>query len=213
MAPYSMIPALHLSKEIVRRPVVAAAGNQSSPVTLMQNDDVQEPAIEASTALHARESATASSSLQEQASDQIVLVCRVAQNLGGCYMPTHEYNSIYGIISPEFPWGHSIWQGLRTEIRIGMQHRWQGGPQDYMMQRAMGGYFRCPQPFSRSNALVPSTGQESLHYPVVFVQVEEEVYIMWCLAIVIRRSRGWWVHRSRACVWAENTYFDDLLMP
>ena len=97
-----MIPALHLSKEIVRRPVLAADGNQSSPVTLMQNDDVQELAIAASTALHARESATASSSVQEQASDQIVLVRRVAQNLGGCYMPTHEYNSIYGIIFRSF---------------------------------------------------------------------------------------------------------------
>ena len=128
-------------------------------------------------------------------------------------MHAQEYNAIYGIVSEEYPWGHSIWQGLNMEIKNGMQHRWKGGPQDYIGERAMGGYFRCPHPFSRENALRPYAAHDSLTYPAVFVKISEDVYVMWCLAIVIRRSRGWWVHISRACVWPENTFFDDLLRP
>ena len=127
-------------------------------------------------------------------------------------MHAEEYTSIYGIISDEYPWGHAIWQGLKMEIKEGMRRPWNGGPQHYSGYRARGGYFRAPAHFSKRDALQPyDAGCDHLSYPAVFVEVSEDVYIMWCLAIVIRRSKGWWVHASRAYVWPQNTVFDDLL--
>jgi hypothetical protein len=149
----------------------------------------------------------------QQAADQTLLVRRVVAKLGGSYMHAKDYNAIYGIISAQYPWGHTIWQGLYMEIRKGMGHHWKGGPQSFIGERAMGGYFHCAPHFSKRDALQPYVADcDHLTYPAVFVEVSEDVYIMWCLAIVIRRSKGWWVHASRASVWPENKFFDNLLL-
>ena len=46
----------------------------------------------------------------QHAADQTLLVRRVGAKLEGSYMHAEEYTSIYGIISEEYPWGHSIWR-------------------------------------------------------------------------------------------------------
>ena len=97
-------------------------------------------------------------------------------------MHAEEYTSIYGIISDEYPWGHAIWQGLKMEITEGMGRSWNGGPQHYSGLRARGGYFRAPAHFSKRDALQPYVDVcDHLSYPAVFVEVSEDVYIMWCL--------------------------------
>ena len=128
-------------------------------------------------------------------------------------MHANDYNAIYGIISEKYPWGHTIWQGLYMEIKKGMGHHWKGGPQSCIGKPAMGGYFHCAPLFSKRDALREySEEYDDLSYPAVFVEVARDMYIMWCLASVIRRSEGWFVHASRACVWSDNTFFDPLLL-
>ena len=187
-----MTPAAHLAIEEVRR-LPAGAGQGAACAATLEDQTLSLPV--------------------QHAADQTLLVCRVGAKLGGCYMHAAEYTSIYGIISDEYPWGHAIWQGLKMEITEGMGRSWNGGPQHYSGRRARGGYFRAPAHFSKRDALQPyDAGCDHLSYPAVFVEVSEDVYIMWCLAIVIRRSKGWWVHASRAFVWPDNDFFDKLLL-
>jgi hypothetical protein len=189
-----MIPAAHLAIEVVRRHP-ARAGPATAYIATLEEETLSLP-------------------VQQQAADQTLLVRQVGKKLGGTYMQAQQYNHIYGTVCQQYPWGHKIWKGLQMEIKNGMQHPWKGGPQDYIGNRAMGGYFLCPHPFSNENARQPyatSAAHDPLTYPAVFVEISEDVYVMWCLAIVTQRSRGWWVHKSRACVWPENNFFDDLL--
>jgi hypothetical protein len=99
------------------------------------------------------------------------------------------------------------------EIRKGMRHDWKDGPQSCIGKRAMGGYFLSIPLCSKWDAMKPYSEAIDTHsYPAVFVEVGTDIYIMWCLASVIRRSEGWCVHASRVCVWWDNEYFETLLL-
>jgi len=153
----------------------------------------------------------------QQAADQTLLVGNVLAKLGvprSC-MHANDYNAIYGIISETYPWRHTIWQGVYMEIQKGLEHHWKGGPQDFIGERAMGGYFRSALHVSKREATRERlVGWDDLFFPAVFVKVSDNptVYIMWCQAIVILRRPGWYVHASRALVWSENRVFDRVLL-
>ena len=150
----------------------------------------------------------------QQAADQTLLVRSVLAKLGvprNC-MHAKAYNGIYGIISETYPWGHTIWQGLYTEIQKGMGDQWKGGPQDWMGEQVMGGYFISALHVSKWDAQrEPIAGWDVHFLPAVFVKVSEDLYKMWCQAIVILQAPGWYVHASRVLVWSQNNFFDHLL--
>ena len=86
-----------------------------------------------------------------------------------------------------------------------MLHHWQrdgGRVTWYNPSMLRMGWFTCPVPFGRSNAgrsraLDTSPG---LRYPAIFYVDEVAFqcgYTMWCEAIMVMRSRAWFVHPDR----------------
>ena len=57
----------------------------------------------------------------------------------------------------------------------------------------------------------PLRDNEHAYYPACFVVIDERTYGMWCQAIVLMRSRMWYVCRSRVVAFEDYNFFDDLL--
>jgi hypothetical protein len=111
---------------------------------------------------------------------------------------TPDYEELFGQITPEFIYGNRVWQGMEETFRMILSDpTYKGSPHAWHGKRLYSAWFACPEPFSRQAAMVPG-GTTIRHYPCFFVYAEEEDYVwMWCLAIVMKRSKAWCVHTGR----------------
>jgi hypothetical protein len=133
----------------------------------------------------------------EQA-DRAKRVAKCSALLGGAGL-TPEYEKVFRQITPNCMYGDRVREGMRETFNEmvsnpedrGSLRAWHGGKSLYSA------WFACPEPFSHKAATVPG-GLTSRHYPCFFVVSEEVQYVyMWCLAIVLNKSKTWKVHRDR----------------
>ena len=107
-----------------------------------------------------------------------------------------EYVRTFGRVSAYAPYGEHVWEGLK-----GALGRWRlaGGLPGWRSADLRLGWFRAPQRFSRNNAYTPVEDDDDLIYPTVYARdVSGEVYTyIWCLNIIVYRTRAWRVHHSR----------------
>jgi hypothetical protein len=126
--------------------------------------------------------------------DRAKRVARCSALLGGAGL-TPDYETLFGQITQECSYGNRVWQGMRETFREVLSQP------AYNRTRGMGSA-SMPlglhvRSLSRNAARVPG-GLTSRHYPCFFVYAEEVEYVyMWCLAIVLNRSRAWYVHKDR----------------
>ena len=129
--------------------------------------------------------------------DRAKRVAKCSALLGGAGL-TMDYETLFGQITQECLFGNRVWQGMQETFReILSKPAYKGSPHAWRGKLLYASWFACPEPFSRNAAMVPG-GLTSRHYPCFFVYAEEVDYVyMWCLAIVLSRSRAWYVHKDR----------------
>lgn len=111
-----------------------------------------------------------------------------------------QFECQFGFCSPEAPFGDRLWEGMRAHLRAYYARGGRGSPSAYGAHfRA--GWFLCPEPFGREAAAlsVEQGGSSGIWYPAVFTMGyhTQETISMWCLHILVMRTRVWHVHVSR----------------
>ena len=129
-------------------------------------------------------------------------------------MTPEAYIREFGWVTPETPFGHKIWSGMRRMLQEWVEVG--GQPAYYPPNELSLGWFTAPEPFSRANARLPvEPGRaQGFTYPAVFFyeQATNE-YIMWCEHILLMRSRSWRARASRAAVNSDAEVLLQLLPP
>ena len=134
--------------------------------------------------------------------EQLRAVAHVCLILGGIRMDPARYIRIFGVLSPEAPYGSQVWAGMTDQLNEWRELPTRGSPERaFPGCRLIAGWFLCPRPFSRAQARAdPVTDGPGTPtwYPAAFlVDPSTQLVYMWCLAIVIGRSHYWIVHRDR----------------
>ena len=127
--------------------------------------------------------------------DALIAYERIRCHLGGYGGNSAEhYFSLFG--ETRFgtaPFGSKVWNGIRelAARNAALGH--------YQLENIQLGWFQAPQPFSKLNAQLPLESDQwwQMAYPAVFVKLDGELWIVWCLAILLNRGRGWYSHCSR----------------
>ena len=140
--------------------------------------------------------------------EQVQRVAQVGIILGGVRVDTVSYVRRFGLVSPESPYGSRVWAGIQEELSLWRQFPTRRSPEHaFPGFRLQAGWFNCPRPFSRRQAaghISMDDPGEQRWYPAAFI-IHDEIYYMWCLAIVIGRSQYWVVDSSR--VWLTDYNF------
>ena len=123
---------------------------------------------------------------------QLVLYRRMRSMLN---LSTNENNAWsyifrYGTLSEVCPFGERLWDGLQQDF-VGYRFTY------LMSGRRFLGWFRCPSAFSQHNAGRGVEPGDSVWYPAVFCDMNDEHVFMACLHIILVQCRPWKVHRTR----------------
>ena len=103
----------------------------------------------------------------------------------------HSHIRRYGRLSPAFPFGERVWDGLREDFQV-YRYRYQMNGNLFLA------WFVCPAAFGRDNAQLPVQPGDVVKYPAVFCDWGEKDYVwMACLHIILVHCRMWRVHRTR----------------
>ena len=127
--------------------------------------------------------------------DALIAYERIRRHLGGNGGNSAEhYFSLFG--ETRFgtaPFGSKVWSGIRELAArdAALRH--------YQLENIQMGWFQAPQPFSKLNAQLPLDSDQwwQMAYPAVFVKLDGELWIVWCLAILLNKGKGWYTHWSR----------------
>lgn len=116
------------------------------------------------------------------------------------------YANDFGIPAAGAPFGVSVWQGIAAHFqRWVLSGCWtRGGPHAFLPGPFAVGWFYPPVPFGRAAAALDlDVVPYDEPYPAVFWLCSSGDVYMWCLHIVIQRSRYWRVHRNRVRIMQE----------
>ena len=127
--------------------------------------------------------------------DALIAYERIRRHLGGNGGNSAEhYFSLFG--ETRFgtaPFGSKVWSGIRELAArdAALRH--------YQLENIQLGWFQAPQPFSKLNAQLPLDRDQwwQMAYPAVFVKLDGGLWIVWCLAILLNKGKGWYTHWSR----------------
>jgi len=203
MAPYSFL-ASDLGRHAVFDSRPATDGDEAIVAGYTFIDEPHVPVLE--TAVHVEESlvhgpivpmSVEESRVALAQSDLATLQATLAVvNLP--HMNIYEYVSYFGVVDDEHRFGRHVWYGIRAHLREYRRRGGRGSPS--WASHFMTGWFAPPLPFGREGARMPLTHADAHHtvrYPAVFAHSDSDEFYMWCLNILVARSKHWRVHHSR----------------
>ena len=187
---YNMVSSELTEARVQLRPSGVATQPRHVEATPLALDEVQlRPSVVAAKPRHV---AATPPAVDER---QLMLYRRMrfTLNLSTNENNVRSYIFRYGTLSEDCPFGERVWDGLQQEFT--------GYRFSYLMTgRRFLGWFRCPSAFSQHNAGRGVEPGDSVWYPAVFCDMNDEHVCMACLHIILVQCRPWKVHRTRIII-------------
>jgi hypothetical protein len=129
--------------------------------------------------------------------------------LGGIYLCAEEYLHRFGMLTPRAQFGEDIWNGmLQLYQEYVPPKKGRGASARFAMQPCIeAGWFLPPAEFDREHATMPlgttpseQRGERHRQYPAFFMRSDNENYETLCFAMLLARTRNWYVHHTRVTI-------------